>query len=482
MVPLFFQLSPATPPAVAAPSDAEPGDVGEVIVRVRRRRRTAAATRTDASVARQLPGTQGDAVRVVEALPGVGRASFGSGELVVWGAAPDMSRVYVDAVPVPTLFHGSGLRSTLNGFFVGGIELSPGSYGAEYGRALAGMVQVETAPMREGAHGYASVDLLDASAATSVQLSERLTVGAGVRYGLIDRLASAVASPEALQYLSVPRYGDYQARVEYRPTETSRLTAFAFGSVDGAVNRFGADDPARARSLTRDTAFHRVSVRYTRQMGDGARLAASAWAGVDDQRRAEQVGPYPSELATYALRGGARASWQRALTPWARLTVGVDVEAVSADLSRRGSLLRPAREGDVAVFGQAPTPDLNSDGWTVREALVAPYVELPMTFFGERLTVVPGLRLEGSLTDVSRRYPAVGDAPGYGVAGLAVSPEPRLLVIGRATSWLQLKAAGGVYHAPPRPEDLSAVFGSPSLGGARSVQGLAAPRRRSGAS
>lgn len=472
MFTLPLQIA-AAPPAVAAPAEVEAADVGETIVRVRRRRRTAASTRTDASVARQLPGTQGDAVRVVESLPGVGRPTFGSGELVVWGASPDQSRIYVDGVPIPLLFHGSGLRSTLNGFFVGNIELSPGSYGAEYGRALAGMVQIDTAPLREGFHGYASVDLLDASAAVSVQPSERVTVGAGVRYGLIDRVAALAASPDALQYLSIPQYSDYQGRVEVRPSEYSRLTVFAFGSRDRSVNRFGNDDPARVRSLSRANDFHRVSVRYTTQLASGARLAAGAWFGVDDLERSEQVGPYPSDSANVALRGGLRLSWQRQLAPWVRLSVGVDGEALSAQLSRRGSLLRPSREGDVFVFGQAPAGDLQSDDWTVRQVQLAPYVELPLSFFHERLSIVPGFRLETDLNDVSRRYPAVGDSPTYGVASLRASPEPRLLVLGRPLSWLQLKAAGGLYHAVSRPEDLSAVFGAPTLAGARSVQGLA---------
>ena len=474
MIPLFFQVAGA--PAltvIEAPAEVEAADVGETIVRVRRRRRTAASTRTDASVARQLPGTQGDAVRVVESLPGIGRAAFGSGELVVWGAAPDQSRIYVDGVPIPLLFHGSGLRSTLNGFFVGNIELSPGSYGAEYGRALAGMVQIDTAPMREGLHGYASADLLDASAAASLQLSDRVTVGAGFRYGIIDRVASLAASADALQYLSIPQYSDYQARVEVRPSEYSRLTVFAFGSRDQSVNRFGNDDPARVRSLSRSSEFHRVSVRYTRQLDGGARLAAGAWFGSDDLARSEQVGQYPSEGENSSLRGGLRLSWQRQLAPWARLTVGIDAEALSAQLTRRGSLLRPSREGDVFVFGQAPAGDLQSDAWSVRQVQMAPYVELPMSFFGERLAIVPGLRLETDLVDVSRRYPAVGDSPTYGVASLRSSPEPRLLVLGRVTPWLQLKAAGGLYHSVARPEDLSSVFGAPALPGARSMQGLA---------
>ena len=39
------------------------------------------------------PGTQGDTLKVVQNLPGVARASFGSGQLVVWGAAPQDTRM-----------------------------------------------------------------------------------------------------------------------------------------------------------------------------------------------------------------------------------------------------------------------------------------------------------------------------------------------------------------------------------------------------
>ncbi len=459
------------PPAAVAP-EPEPADAGETVVRVRRRRQSAAATRTDASVARDLPGTQGDAVRVVESLPGVGRGSFGSGELIVWGAAPEQSRITVDGVPIPQLFHGSGLRSVLNGFFAGSIELSPGAYGAEQGRALAGLVEIGTAPMREGFHGVASLDLLDASAAASWQVSDRVTLGAGLRWGLIDRLAPLVASPDTLQYLSIPQYGDYQARAEVRSSETSRWTFFAFGSRDRGENRFASDDPVRARSLLRASEFHRLSARYTRQLDDGARLAVGVWLGVDDASRTEQVGPYPSSFAETDLRGGLRAVWQRSLAPWVRLSVGLDAEFASSALARRGSLLRPAREGDVFVFGQAPAGDDASDSWSVRQVQAAPFVEAPMTFFRDRLRIVPGVRLETALTDVSRRYPAVGDAPTYGSARLEAAVDPRLLVLAQVTPWLALKAAGGIYHAAPRPSDLSAVFGAPTLPGARSLQAL----------
>ena len=63
---------------------------------------------------RRIPGTQGDTLKAVQNLPGVARAPFGGGLLVVWGSAPDDTRIYVDGVYIPTLYHFGGLRSTVN--------------------------------------------------------------------------------------------------------------------------------------------------------------------------------------------------------------------------------------------------------------------------------------------------------------------------------------------------------------------------------
>ena len=82
--------------------------------------------------ARRVPGTADDPLKVVENLPGVARATVGSGALIIWGAAPADSRVVVDGVEIPALYHVGGWRSTLNGDLVGRVSLSPGGFGAEW--------------------------------------------------------------------------------------------------------------------------------------------------------------------------------------------------------------------------------------------------------------------------------------------------------------------------------------------------------------
>src|SRR5204863_8674955 len=112
-------------------------------IRSARIKKEVVETRIRTEEARRVPGTQGDTLKVVQNLPGVGRSSFGSGQLIVWGSSPQETRVVVDGVEIPALYHVGGLRSTVNADLVKSIDLSPGAYGAEYGRGLGGLVRVE---------------------------------------------------------------------------------------------------------------------------------------------------------------------------------------------------------------------------------------------------------------------------------------------------------------------------------------------------
>ena len=459
-------------PAKAGRKPLSDDDAGETVVRVRRRARAVTSTRTSVAEAKRLPGTQGDAIRVIESLPGVGRPAFASGELLLWGASPDSSRIYVDGVPIPRLFHGGGLRSVLNGFFVKEIELVPGAYGADFGGASAGMVRIATAPLAEGLHGVASVDLLDASLAVSYQPTPKLFIGGGFRYGYLSRLAPLIASKEALQYTIIPDYNDYQGRAEWRLSENSRISALFFGSHDRGTAKFTSDDPARARSSERNADFQRLELSYSGQTEDGGTVRVMGYFGTDSALRSDRVGPFPFRLQSDALVFGMRSSWIGDLWPNVRLHAGVAVESSFSDLDRQGSLTRPPREGDPYAFGQAPAGDLAADTWKVTQIALMPYVETPFTLLDKRLEITPGLHFSSILNNVSRALPPIGDTPTHGTARNLTFLEPRLMTVLRATPKLSLKLGGGLYHSAPNPADLSSAFGTPTLRSPRSLQGI----------
>src|SRR5262249_45903399 len=148
--------------------------------------------------------------KVVQNLPGVARSALGSGALVVWGSAPGDTRVNVDGVEVPALYHVGGLRSTVNSDLVKSIDLLPGGYGADYGRGLGGLGRGATRPLPpKGVHGYVAADLLDTSAMLTAALGNRFRIGLAGRYSFLDRILSGITK-DIGDFFPIPRYDDYQ--------------------------------------------------------------------------------------------------------------------------------------------------------------------------------------------------------------------------------------------------------------------------------
>src|SRR5262249_50002618 len=71
---------------------------------------------------------------------------------------------------------------------------------------------------------------------------------------------------------------------------------------------------------------------------------------------------------------------------------------------------------------------------------------------------------DGFAIQISRLTPRVGSTPGIGDARLSFAADPRLAATYRASDRVTLSGAAGLYHQAPQPEDLSAVFGTPTLG------------------
>src|SRR5690606_41830336 len=89
-----------------------------------------------------MPGTRGDALRAIEVLPGVARVPFASSEgpPPLRGSAGFDSRVLLDGVPVPLLYHFGGLTSFFNSKLLERVVLLPGNLASRIGRPSPGIV------------------------------------------------------------------------------------------------------------------------------------------------------------------------------------------------------------------------------------------------------------------------------------------------------------------------------------------------------
>ena len=227
--------------------------------------------------ARRVPGTGGEALRVVQNLPGVGRAAFGSGALVVWGAAPQDTRVYVDGVRIPALYHSGGFRATINSDLVRAIELTPGGYGAEYGRGLGGLVTVDTRALRNDQfHGYVQSDVIDSSALVEVPIGKSTRVAISGRGSYLSETLGLFTSRDVSAFVPIPRFFDGEMKIEQDLGENEMLSLVALASDDKLRRTVTSPDPAETIYDERLTNFKRIFATYQRSFHDGSTVTLDA--------------------------------------------------------------------------------------------------------------------------------------------------------------------------------------------------------------
>jgi len=442
-----------------------------VVVRASRIKKETVETQIVTEEARRVPGTQGDTLKVVQNLPGVGRSSFGSGQLVVWGAGPDDTKVFIDGVDIPALYHVGGIRSTVNGDLVKSIELIPGGFGAEWGRALGGVVKLETADLPSGVHGYVAADEIDTSGMVSASIGDRLTVGVAGRYSYLDKTLPLVTSSNVGEFVPIPRYDDYQGKIELKLRQGEKLSLLLLGSDDALQRTLYSTDPSLLRTQTESSYFHRLILRYERLMPDGSSFTITPFVGNDQDDNTYVFGPVPVDLNVVTNRFGLRSTYRQKLESHVTLALGLDAESNRSFLGRVGSLTLPSREGDIVVFGQAPGDQIAADNWSVNIVNVAPYAVAELTF-GD-LSVTPSLRFEPTYISGNRSLPPTGASLPIGYDRFELNVDPRLNATYGIGRRLTLIAGGGLYHEPPDPRDLSPVFGNPTLGSSQAIHTVA---------
>jgi TonB family protein len=421
-------------------------DPYEAVVRGERRRPEVTVRTLDTEEVRTVPGTQGDVLKALQDLPGVARAPFGIGLLVVRGSEPSETIVYVDGVPIPQLFHFGGVTSVVNSDVVQGVDFVPGNFGARFGRALGGTVELRTREPRREWHGAAQMDAFDG------RLEVEGPVGAGSAYAAVRRswidavLAVALprVAPDAANDLRVaPRYYDYQAKVAH-PLLGGMGSVFAFGSDDLLTFVRPEDQPGRP-SFHLSTVFHRAGASWRRPMGALTNDVVLA-LGKDslDVLRGEAFG----------IRTGVESLTLRDALGW-KLSDSLSLET-GADLSLRRLSYEvyaapPGSPGAVGdQFQDSPsTVAERATGYWLSPAV---YAEADWRVT-PRLRLVPGLRV-----DAERRF-----------ARTRAWLDPRLSAIYALREGTTLTAGAGLYGSPPQPQFTSPTFGNPELVAERAV-------------
>lgn len=230
---------------------------------------------------RYLPGSGGDLLRAVQNLPGVGRAPFGIGQLLVRGTAPEDARYTVDGMELPLVFHFGGLTSVMPSDLVERVDFLTTSFGVRYGRNLGGRVDVVTdTELPDRVQGNVSLDLFQVAGFVAVPIDDRTAVFGSIRRSYADVVLTPVLS-QANQRFRAPRYYDAQLRVLHEPASGGVVDALVVLS-DDRFRTFDDRDPD-AFSVGYATTFQKGRFRWVAPLANGWKNELSAIFGPDLQ-------------------------------------------------------------------------------------------------------------------------------------------------------------------------------------------------------
>jgi TonB family protein len=388
-VQVIYRLVPAAPTlASAAPTD--DGATQTITVRGARPPREVTRNTIERREMMRIPGTGGDALRSIQNLPGMSRPPFTSGALIVRGAAPSDTQVFVDGTDIPLLYHFGGLSSVIQTEMLDRIDFYPGNFSARYGRAMGGIVDVGLrSPRTQGYRAVANFNFVDLSLFGEVAITRNLSVEVGFRRSIIDLILGLVLPRiDGIGFTALPVYYDYQAVIDYRPAPNHRIRLAVFGDDDNLsiVLRDPPDAaPTLAGGFSFATRFHIAQLSWVADLAPGTRSTAIFSVGYTaaDLSASEL---FKFRLSTFPI--AFRYELSHTFNQFLRGHIGFDIQSGPATVSfnaLRFDMNAPVQDPSTA---QRISSDINTFAYrpaTYVEAEISP----TRTF-----RLVPGIRVD----------------------------------------------------------------------------------------
>jgi hypothetical protein len=413
------------------------------VIRISGRRPAGPPLHLDTDAIRSQPGAGNDVLRALQSMPGVARTPFGLGGLALRGTAPRDTKVFLDEIEVPLLYHFGGIASFLPTAAVDEVTLQPGGASVRYGRGLGGVAVVTSRTGRRDRWRVGGeLSLIHSGAIAEGPGPLKGTWLIGARRSYFDAIMRAAD----LDLVLVPRYGDAQLRWE---SGDGRWMAIAFGSDDlltllrdPADTGTGGFDTSNVKSLRYSSRFARLGVRY-RGIRGATLFEAMPSLGIDDVNARANHEDLDKGMHRTTIPLSLRT---RISTPAAGGTLSVGLDGGWQHHRYDMVNTPPPTRLD-------PSPDMvierNLSRWA---ADAGAWIESSWFFAGDRLELRPGLR---------------GDY--FGLSG-QWTLDPRLVLHAQLPGGLTVSPSVGRYHAPPLVTDLDPIFGERVMLGSSATQ------------
>lgn len=416
----------------------------------KREERSVNRQRINLEEVRRIPGTNGDVVRVVQNLPGVARAPFASGSIIVRGAAPEDTKIFLQGDNIPIVYHFFGGPAVINSEMIDAVDFYPGNFSTYYGRAIGGVIELRTrSPKDDRFHGFTEIDLIDATAQFEGPITDDLSIAVSARRSYIDAILPLVLPDDGPDLTVSPKYYDYQSWITWRGFENHKLELFVYGSNDEVALLLPEDEPqgnadVQVTGIEFGNSFHRVQGRWEWRP-DYAPIE-------NDFIVSYGLNSFGFEAAeNFLFRGDFLQSQIRNDTRIQasdkfEIRLGTDMELGQTNYSFE--LPRLNDDGDTDSESGEGRPNLNRDGLTGerQSPLLQPafYTEFKYEPV-DTLKLIPGLRLD-----------YFGDVKESSVS-------PRFNTRWQAHDRVTLKGGIGLFTQSPIPGQTEEDFGNPDL-------------------
>jgi len=411
----------------------------EVVVRGKKIQKEVSRKVIQMDEARVIAGTQGDAVKVVENMPGVARGTASTAGIVIRGSNAEDSRVLLDGHQIPLLFHFGGYKSVYNSDLLSEINLFTGGFGAEYGNATGGIVELKSRkPRLDRWGGYVDSSLIDFTGMVEGPATKDIGFAFSFRRSVIDLIFLAMPEMEDLEFTTLPVYYDYQNKWFFRLNDEDTITIDWYGGLDKlklVSTGISEGVPESNGQVGFRTMFHSLFMHYNHKTDrfESDFSPGFYYIAID----VEFGGDYFFNMDIYGL--DLREDLRLNITDSNTLVFGVQLEPGWASIS--SSFSRPPKEGDVEFsFSNSEKVAVAT---TKGELTSGMYIKDEMTF--GRVQFIPGVRFEHNTN----------------LEEYAISPRANLRY--NVIDPLTLKAAVGLYHRVPDPDERYEPYGNSGL-------------------
>ncbi len=402
----------------------------------------------------KVPGTSGDAIKVVQNLPGVSRAGGLSGQVIIRGSSNRESEVFIDGFRVPLLFHFGGLTSVYNSELLQDVSYYPGGYSAKYGRSLGGIIDVKTRDVitkkdNKNIHGFVDIDLIDTSAMFEIPIDDDSGIAIAFRRSYIDTVLPALLPDDVSNIIiALPVYYDWQLQYNNQITKKDKITFALYGSHDNFELFLGkpTGDPNIVGSFGFTTYFSTIKTSWEHKFSKN--LVSDLSIGL--QYASNDI--FLGDLVQFNISSWTvliRENLEYKLNSNLTFNFGIDSfsQFYKADVLAPTFSSAEQNSAEFEPIGSYEKQRQIEEGSTSYPAI---YIEAVGTF--GKFKAVPGVRFD------------------YFQNSNELTVDPRLAIFYTISDDWLLKASNGVFHMPASIEQTDSFVGNPNTKAQYSIQ------------